>query len=188
MHDNELLEAIARQSETAFRQFYDRYNRLLYKWAYTRTGNAELTEECLQRFWITVWLAPGKIKTDDQGSAKNFLLHHFTYRLLNYIKSIVLNESDKVKSCSLHEVADSLPYNHIEEALNARELSAVVTLLLRELPDSVWEAFRLYWLEGYSAKEVAQELNIAERNALDKIKGSLRFVRKHVGALYPVNL
>lgn len=184
MSDKELLNAISLKNEDAFRQFYEKYNRLLYKWAYTRTGNVEMTEECLQNFWISVWLEPEKIKTNDKGLAKNFLLHHFTYRMLNYIKSIVLNESGKVESCSVHDVQDDLSYSHIEEEFDVREINSVISTLIEELPETVREAFRLYWQEAYSAKEIAQKLKIDERTAAYKIKGGLTLVRKSVDKLY----
>jgi len=184
MSDKELLDAILRKDESAFKQFYGKYNRLLYKWAYNRTGNIEMTEECLQDFWISVWTNPEQIKTNDKGMAKNFLLHHFTYKILNYIKSAILNESDKVESCSPHDVQESLPYSHVEEEFDAREINSIVSRLIQELPEKVQKAFSLFWQEDYSAKKITTELNIDERTAAYQIKSGLSIVRESIGKLY----
>ena len=186
MSDKELLEEISLKSESAFKQFYERYNRLLYRWAYNRTGSIEMTEECLQNFWISVWLEPEKIKTNEKGVAKNFLLHHFTYRMLNFIKSIVLNESDRLECYPLSNVQDSISYNHIEEEFDVLEINSIISKLIQELPESVREVFRLFWEEDFSAKEIAKHLNIDERTASYKIKGGLTYVRKSVDRLYQI--
>jgi len=184
MSDKELLEAISLRDESAFRLFYEKYNRLLYKWAYNRMGNIEMTEECLQNFWIAVWTEPDKIKTNDKGIAKNFLLHHFTYRILNYIKYTFLNESDKMNSFSIDEVQESLPYSHVEEEFDVREINTIITRLIQNLPEKVQEAFELAWQKGYSAKEIAAELKIDERTAAYKIKSGLSLISKSIDKVY----
>lgn len=184
MSDKELLDAISLKNESAFKQFYERYNRLLYRWAYNRTGSIEMTEECLQNFWISVWLEPHKIKTNDKGFAKNFLLHHFTYRMLNFIKDITQNELDRQENYSTGDIQDNLSYSHVEEEFDIQEINLIVSALIQELPENVREAFRLYWQEDYSTKEIAKQLKIDERTASYKIKGGLTLVKKSVDKLY----
>lgn len=184
MSDKELLDAISLKNESAFKEFYERYNRLLYRWAYNRTGSIEMTEECLQIFWISVWLEPHKIKTNDKGLAKNFLLHHFTYRMLNFIKDITQNELDREENYSIGDIQNNLSYSHVEEEFDVQEINLIVSALIEELPENVREAFRLYWQEDYSTKEIAKQLKIDERTASYKIKGGLTLVKKSIDKLY----
>lgn len=183
MTDRDLLDSISCKDESAFRQFYRKYYRLLYSWATRRTGDLELTDECVQEFWIYIWTNPQKIKTDDQGNCKNFLLHHFTWSMLNYINR-QFYELDKSITRPVEEVQDELPYSHVEEELNMQELGDIISRLILELPESIREAFRLYWQENYSVMEIAAELKITERTAAYKVKSGFGIVKKSIPPIF----
>jgi RNA polymerase sigma-70 factor (ECF subfamily) len=183
MSDKELLDAISTKDKVAFEAFYKRYNRLLYKWAYTRVANIELTEDCLQTFWLSVWEKPEKIKTDEQGLAKQFLLRRFTHRMLNSIKKEM---SGALKHYPLlsNEAKDKRPYCHVEEEFNVREIHSLIDRLLQDLPEMLREVCSLRWRRGYSTKEIAMELKIDERTASYKIKDGLAILKKSLKKWY----
>ncbi len=176
MSDKELLDAISTKDKLAFEAFYERYNRLLYKWAYTRVANIELTEDCLQNFWLSVWEEPEKIKTDEQGLAKQFLLRRFTHRILNSIKKEMASAFEHYSLSD--EAQDSQPYCHVEEEFNVQEINLLIDRLLRELPETLREVCTLRWQRDYSTKEIAVKLEIDERTASYKVKNGLSILEK----------
>lgn len=186
MLDKDLLEAIALKDESAFNTFYDRYERLLYEWAYRRTGDIDLTNEITQNFWISVWSKPLLIKTDAEGMARKFLLHHYTYRMLDYLKSAHLKPAGGENRLDMDEVEAKLPYSHIEEEFDFKEINAVINDILQMLPQIDREVVALIWHEELSVKEVAIQLNIDERTVGYKSKRGLSFLKKNIGKLYNI--
>ncbi|WP_352422392.1 sigma-70 family RNA polymerase sigma factor [Proteiniphilum sp.] len=185
MSDKELLDAISTKDKLAFEAFYARYNRLLYKWAYTRVADIELTEDCLQNFWLSVWEEPEKIKTDEQGLAKQFLLRCFTHRILNSIKKEMAGAFEHYPLSD--EAKDSQPYCHVEEELNVQEIHSLIDRLLQELPETLKEVCTLRWRRDYSTKEIAVELKIDERTASYKVKDGLAILKKSLKKWYGDN-
>ena len=82
--DKELLEKIREKNVYAFNEFYNRYATLLYKWVYSRIRNDDACNEVTQDFWASFWENPDIIKINEQGSAKNYLLHFFGFGFLYF--------------------------------------------------------------------------------------------------------
>ncbi len=178
MSDKELIEAISRKDEIAFNVFYNRYYRLLYEWAFRRTSDLEWTDEINQNFWIAIWMEPEIIKTDAKGSANKFLLHHFTYRMLDFLKSSyvkTLSDTDKI---SFKRLENELSYSHVAEEYDIKEFESVINEILRGLPDKVGEIFMMLHGEGYTIKETAEILSINERTVKYKSKQAMDALKK----------
>ncbi|WP_157258727.1 RNA polymerase sigma factor [Dysgonomonas sp. BGC7] len=178
MSDKELIEAISRKDEIAFNAFYNRYYRLLYEWAFRRTCDLELADEITQNFWITIWMAPEVIKTDTKGSANKFLLHHFTYRMLDFLKSSyvkTLSDTDKI---SFERLENELSYSHVAEEYDIKEIESVLNEILRGLPNKMGEVFMMLHKDGYTIKETAEILNINERTVKYKSKQAMDTLKK----------
>jgi len=159
--DKELLDAIGRKDCNAFLAFYKRYARLLQMWALKRTGSKDLTEDISQNFWIIIWTNPAIIKIGDNGSAKDYLIRYFSYRMLDYIKSagaqILGNE------LKLMETVESLSYTHVFEELETNEIHDLINKVIGSLPDLTRDIFDLLWEKDYSVKEAALKLNVSEK-------------------------
>ncbi|MBB4034805.1 RNA polymerase sigma factor (sigma-70 family) [Dysgonomonas hofstadii] len=178
MSDKELIEAISRKDEVAFNIFYNRYYRLLYKWAFRRTCDLELTDEITQNFWITIWVEPKIIKTDTKGSANKFMLHHFTYRMLDFLKSSyakTLSDADKI---SFEKLENELSYSHVAEEYDIKEFESVINEILKGFPDKMGEIFMMLHRDSYTIKETAEILNINERTVKYKSKQAMDALKK----------
>ncbi|GAB6122645.1 RNA polymerase sigma factor [Dysgonomonas termitidis] len=186
MSDKELLEAIFLKDESAFNTFYDRYEQLLYKWAYNRTGDINLTNEITQNFWISVWSEPSLIKTDNKGSARNFLLHHYTYRMLDYLKSSYLKIIGGDNRKDIEEIGTTLPYTHIEEEFDFKEINAIINNIIKMLPEIDRKVITLIWQEELSVKEISRHLKIDERTVNYKSRGGISFIKMNIKNLYKI--
>ena len=186
MSDKELLEAIALKDEQAFNTFYDRYEKLLYKWAYNRTGDINLTNEITQNFWIKVWSEPALIKTDDKDSARNFLLHHYTYRMFDYLKSSYFKLIGGETRKDIDEIDAVMPYTHVEEEFNFKEVNNIINSILEMLPEIDREVITLIWQEELSIKEISRYLKIDERTVHYKSKDGISFIKKNIKKLYNI--
>jgi len=176
--DKQLIENICQRKETAFNEFYNRYFRLLYDWAFRRTGDFDMTDDITQNFWISVWSEPSLLKTDAAGSANKFLLHHFTYRMLDYLKSSYVKTLSEKNRVSFEEIENELINSSSSEEYDIKDFEKVVTEILQEMPGKMAEIFILHHREGYTIRETAEKLQMNERTVKYKSKECISAVKK----------
>lgn len=175
--DKLLLEAIANKDEKAFNVFYKRYASLLYKWALNRIGNPYVANDIAQDFWSNLWLNPHSIKTNDTGSAKNFLLHFYTFRILDYLRA----PSNKVKTVDSEEeltsLQNTLSYSHILEEIEEKEIHSLIDKVIEGLPELTRDIFVHRWKEQHSIKETASHFEVDEKTVYNRTFVALTAIR-----------
>lgn len=160
--DKDLLEAIySQKDEVAFKVFYDRYAKLLHNWATKRTGNKEVSNDVVQNFWIIFWSTPHAIKVDENGEARKYLIHYFSYRMFDYLRSAA---AKVIGDEQLFEgVKSSANYSHILEELEVNEILALIDEIVLHLPETTREIFQFVWENNHSVKEAAVHFNVSEK-------------------------
>ena len=181
--DQVLIDRITNKDNAAFYEFYNRYAALLYRWAYNRVGSEEITEEITQEFWAQFWLNPFQIKTNEAGNAKNYLLHFFTYRVLDYIRA---NLSKKIFSNigdDFELLSKSLIYTHISEEIEEKEIYALIDEIISTLPELTQKVFNHRWRDDLSTEETAQLLDIDEKAVYNRMHIAINIIREKVSAM-----
>lgn len=177
--DKNLLESIEAKDERAFNEFYKRYSSLLYRWAFNRIGDADIANDIAQDFWSNLWLNPGNIKTNDEGSAKNFLLRFYTFRILDYIRANPKEKSlDREKQLSALE--NTLSYSHILEEIHEKEIYSLIDEVLQELPELTRTVFDYRWKKNYTIKETSERLDVDEKVVYNRTFTALTAIRGRV--------
>lgn len=175
-----LLKQIESKDGKAFEMFYRRYSSLLYKWAYNRIGKDDHVEDLLQDFWSNLWIDPTKIKTDENGNAKKFLLHFFTYRVLDYIRKNMNHQLLTNYEDGMENLSRSMLYSHIIEEIEAKELTLLIDQIIDTLPEITQLVFNLRWKENRSPQETAVLLEIDEKAVYNRMHTALNIIRKQV--------
>lgn len=174
--DKSLLEAIATKDERAFNEFYKRYSSLLYRWALNRIGNSDAANDVAQEFWSNLWVNPHNIKTNDEGVAKNFLLHFFTFRVLDYLRTY--SKEKPVNSQEQLEVLkNTMSYTHILEEIHEKEIHSLIDEVLKDLPELTRMVFDYRWKRNYSIKETSEKLDIDEKVVYNRTFSALSIIR-----------
>lgn len=73
-----------------------------------------------------------------------------------------------------------------EQVSDGLQVQALMQLI-QALPDDYRLCFNLYAIEGYSHKEIAQQLSISEANSKMRVSRARGILRKHIEKLYEVN-
>lgn len=178
--DRELLEAIADRDEKAFNEFYKRYSFLLYKFALNRMGNTDASNDVGQEFWSNLWLKPQNIRTNDMGSAKNFLLSFYTYRILDYLRSPNQKEKAIDSEEELTSLENSLSYSHILEEIEEKEIHTLIDKVIEGLPELTRDIFVHRWKEQHSIKETASHFEVDEKTVYNRTFVALTAIRGKV--------
>jgi RNA polymerase sigma factor (sigma-70 family) len=176
--DKHLLEAIGNKDEKAFKLFYDRYARLLLSSAFRRTGNKAISDDIVQNFWIIFWSKPEVIKVDEHGAARRYLMHYFTYRMLDYLKSAAVKVLGN--EALLDATKNSVNYSHVQEDMQLQEILDVIDEVISHLPDTTKEIFKYIWENNYSVKEAALHFNVSEKVIRNRYNGVLGSVQAKV--------
>jgi RNA polymerase sigma-70 factor (ECF subfamily) len=176
--DEELLESVSRQDVKAFDTLYEKYNRLLYKRVYRRLENHWQSQEVMQNLWISIWEKPSFVKTDERGSAKGFLYHYLSWRVLDSIRKEAFNCIAAANHEPLESVEDMLSYVHVSEEYEFKELELQIDYILNGLPEQTVEVFVLHWRKGYSFKEISNLLSMDEQTVRRKSKESISVLRR----------
>lgn len=161
MRDIDLLNAIIIRDLSAFNLFYAKYCHVLYSWAEKKLLFEEDLEDLLQNFWIWIWSYPEQVKTDEQGSAKSFLLHVLSCRIMDWIRK----QSTSPVLCGeewLDSSKDEFMYFHIQEEIDAKELLQEVRRQVCNMPIQARRIFRLRYVEHVPTKDIAARFSIAE--------------------------
>ncbi|MGA9639360.1 RNA polymerase sigma factor [Flavobacterium sp.] len=180
--DKDLLEAIySQKDEAAFKVFYDRYAKLLHNWANKRTGNKEVTNDVVQNFWIIFWSTPYAIKVDENGEARKYLIHYFSYRMFDYLRSAA---AKVIGDEQLFDGVKSLAnYSHVFEELEVNEILTFIDEIVLNLPETNREIFQFVWESKHSVKEAATHFNVSEKVIRTKYNKVLTAVQSKVQLL-----
>ncbi|CDF80316.1 RNA polymerase sigma-70 factor [Formosa agariphila KMM 3901] len=160
--DKALLTAIYEfKDEKAFKSFYDKYANLLLNWTIKRTQNKDLSEDIVQNFWVVFWSKPYAIKTDDDGCARKYLIHYFSYRMLDYLRTSASKTFGN--DFPLESIKEQDSYLHIIEDIQVNELLEMIDNVLQNFPEFTQDIFTKVWNDNLTVKEASIALNVSEK-------------------------
>lgn len=181
--ENELLQAVVKGEETAFRELMNRYWNKMYSNIFYHCKQQELAEELTQDLFVTVWQKREQLQEIKQ----------FDAWLYTIAKNLVLGAFRK-KVLPLLDADNFDPLFHDDglsgvDLLELKELHSVLNNEIAQLPPQLQRAFTLHRIQGLSHEEVAAQMNISRfssqtyvaratimlRTALSKYSGKAGF-------------
>lgn len=185
--DKDLLIAIYdNKDETAFKVFYDKYAKLLLNWATKHTGNRDVAADISQNFWVIFWSKAYAIKTDETGTARKYLIHYFTYRMLDYMRSSAAKTFGG--DLEMEKIHKDESYLHIIEEMQVNDILDMIEDTLKNLPDLSQKIFRQIWENNQSVKETSIELGVSEKITRTHYKKVMTIVQDQTRALLQTNV
>lgn len=181
--DASLLKQIEEGKTYYFNLLYDRYNRLFYRWIYTRVGDKKVAEEIAQQFWIQIWKNPSYFKSNGKGCIKDYFLWILTFRILDYRKSAVADSCDE--STLLAQAEKSLSYSYLLNDIPANDIYAMISETMENHPQLTEDVALLRLNEMYSEKQTASALNILPNMERTGLWNTLLVMRDRLLGLYP---
>jgi len=176
--DISLLTQIAERKTHYFNILYERYNRLFFRWIFTRVGNKEVAKEIAQNFWLQIWNDPDYFKRCGKSCVKDFFLRVLTFKILDYLKSSAMRNSGE--QILLYEIEKSLSYTHVLEEMEMREIYKILDDVLANVPQLTKDIFTLRYNEEYSVNETASALNISPKRVRLRYQGVLTMLKEQL--------
>ncbi|MES2727441.1 MAG: RNA polymerase sigma factor [Bacteroidota bacterium] len=153
MTDNELVQACIQNDSIAQKQLFEQYAAMLLGVCFRYAHNQEEAEEILQLGFIKIFKNIKKFRFE--SALKTWMIRIIINTALNYVKA---NEKVKWES-DIDVLLDNNSFS--VEQLHQIDLHTLMKCI-QELPTGYRLVLNLFAIEGYSHKEIAEELNINE--------------------------
>jgi RNA polymerase sigma-70 factor, ECF subfamily len=167
--DEQLISGIRLGNHDVFTWLYsDLFQKL--SWASLRyVRDASISEEIVQDVFLRIWEHPEEI-----ASVK--ILKPYLYRMVINQSINYLNRQKNIEQHHLR-IADELNDEYIENLIEDFALKELLIKEIDRLPEQCRKVFQLSRIENLKYREIAEQLNIAEKTVENHIVNALRILR-----------
>lgn len=169
--DEQLIERLKSSDDEAFTEIYQRYAETLYRFAWNILKDEAECKDAIQEIFVWIWSNRNKLKI---RVLKYYLLAAVKYRLIKAIQHS--KRKDEILSTRSLPMVPS-----IEEAVELKELKAIILQFTQTLPPRAKEIFQLSRNEYLSNREIATRLKINEKTVENQMTITLRKLRHTLG-------
>lgn len=178
LSDNELIHLLRQDDEKALSALYLRYWHKLLSVACHRLDDPEGAEEVVQDIFFALWQRRGSL--DIKYSLSTYLAVAVKYRIINLMdKQYRLRNKEKLLPPAVESEAS------IEEYIFEKELWERIEASIKQLPSKCQIVFRMSREKGMSNKQIAAELDIAEKTVEAHMSKALRDIRGNLTSIVP---
>jgi len=167
-----LVRSLSKGNLLAFNSLYRGYSNRLYRFAFGYLKSEDEAEELVQEVFTIIWEKRAELK--DELSFKSFL---FTIAF-NIIRKHFRTKSYMFEYFK-NEVGDDLDFS-TSKTVTYESLKQYITELADRMPERRKEIFIKSRLEGFSIKEIAEQLNISHKTVENQLSEALKFIRSNL--------
>jgi RNA polymerase sigma-70 factor (ECF subfamily) len=174
--DQQLLLRIAKGDEKAFRTVYDHFYNGLYFYAHKLTGNREEAEDITLQAFTKLFERAKELENDIH--MRRWLYITVRNAAIDYLK-----KGNHLQEQPFEWQKMVLQEQDMEEVMIENEMIRRLYEAIEALPDQRKKIFRMIYIEGLKAREVAALLNISENTVNTQKKRALATLRSTVPTL-----
>ena len=169
MTDEELVRACLNKNQKAQRKLFEKYSSVMFGVCLRYTSSTNDARDVLQEAFIKVF---SKIDNYSfKGSFEGWIRRIVVNTALDFIRK---NKKMQL-NLSIEDVGYGLKKNQfVVEDLTAKELMKII----QNIPAGYRTIFNMYAIEGYSHKEIAQELEISENTSKSQLSRARAVIKK----------
>jgi len=177
--DSSLVKKIKKGDEKAFELLFYRYYPRLFAFAREVVQSENIANDMVQDVYLKLWEKRGDLR---DISVKNLLYTMVRNQCLNYLRDRRVINNKKVTLSDMNQIEEL--YNidfqsKIPDKLLEQQLNEEIQQVMNKLPEKAREVFRLSRIKGLQNKEIAEELNVSQKNVEKHISKALQLFRKY---------
>jgi RNA polymerase sigma-70 factor, ECF subfamily len=173
IEDAELLEAVAKQDQTAMAALFDKYSRLVYSIALRVLREPDLAEDVMQEVLLQVWRQPGGFVAQ-RGSLGAWLAVVARNRSIDVIRR-------RAHLTPLEELVLPEPRS-LQRAVEEDHLMDQVRGAVETLPSEQQSPLHMAYFEGLTHTEISERTGTPLGTVKTRIRTALATVRKALEA------
>ncbi|SKB39525.1 RNA polymerase sigma-70 factor, Bacteroides expansion family 1 [Sphingobacterium nematocida] len=175
--DIELADLVRSADDRAFKEIYDRYNKLLYLFAYNKLRNKEEAKDVVQD--VFAWLLNNRTRFAINSSVSSFLYKS----VLNKIFDIFRHQSVIRKYIEQGDHYIDIDSTETDYLIREKDIAQMIRQEIDAMPQKMKEVYLLRFEQYLSAKEIAEQLNISENTVNTHLKRAAKKLRDNLGML-----
>ncbi|OYD41685.1 RNA polymerase sigma factor [Sphingobacterium cellulitidis] len=175
--DIELADLVRSADDRAFKEVYDRYNELLYLFAYNKLRNKEEAKDVVQE--VFAWLLNNRARFAINSSVSSFLYKS----VLNKIFDIFRHQSVIRKYIEQGDHYIDIDSTETDYLIREKDIAQMIRQEIDAMPQKMKEVYLLRFEQYLSAKEIAEQLNISENTVNTHLKRAAKKLRDNLGML-----
>jgi RNA polymerase sigma-70 factor (family 1) len=180
-NEAEMLQLLARGSEYAFTQVFDRYHGRVFGTALKILRSRELAKDIAQEVFLKVW--DRRIAFSEVQNLEAFIFTMTRNLTLNYLEKAANEQAANHKFSAQHKSVN----NTTDHPLADQQYEQLLKQTLELLPPQQKLVYELSRIEGLNHEDIARRLNISHWTVNNHITSALKFIRNrlepHIGPL-----
>lgn len=175
--DVQLIALMKDNNEAAFREIYERYNGLLFSYAFRRLQIKEGAKDVVQEVFINLW-------ENREGFVLKTYLSGFLYKsVLNKILDIWKHDKVVRKHILSQPLEIDVDSNETDFLIREKEIVALIEKEIAFMPSRMREVYKLKNKEYLSSKQIAVELGISENTVATQLQRASTRLKDKLGLI-----
>ena len=176
LSDESLIEKIASSDETAFKEVYNRYNKVIFNYLNRLVFDKTALEDLFQNTFLKVFSKADKFNS--KYKFKSWIYKIATNEYLDYYKKL---KRDKSK-LSLNDdlLYDKVNDYDIEQVIYDQQKLSCFFDALKEISSPFKEAFVMRRMQGLSLAETSIALNVSDRTVKNYCDKAEAFIKSYL--------
>ncbi len=169
MSDTELVIAIKKGDENAFKIMFNRYHKSVFAYMISVSKDNNLAADITQQAFIALWET--KTMLNSTKPPKGYLFKIAYNRYIDYCRKVKREKT----------FIDEFKYNTLQQVVNAEDdLDKKLKKLkkvIEALPAKCQEILKLNKIEGLKYKEIAEHLDISQKTVESQMRIAFKKIR-----------
>ncbi|WP_028296524.1 RNA polymerase sigma-70 factor [Olivibacter sitiensis] len=170
LSDDELIALVKSSDDLAFEEIYNRYWKRMLSVAANKVERIEDAEEIVQDIFVSLWNRREAIEI--KSSLDHYLAVAVKYKVIK-----ALDKNSNKQKYIAYLGSNGYVDDSTREWLEFEELKNQLSLWVGQLPEKCRIVYQLSREVGFSQKEIAQHLNIAEKTVEAHIVKATKVLR-----------
>lgn len=176
--DAQLYIRMRAKDQSALEELYDRYERLVYSFAYRMTQNAQMAEDTVQEVFIKLWKEHAPY-TEDKGKFSSWLLTMTRNTSLDALRKKGKQQEVGLLDKDAEQI--KVPIEEMpEQMLEWKEKGTVLRKAINRLKVDQRTIVELFYFHGLSQESISSKLDIPLGTVKSRIRLALQHLRKHL--------
>jgi len=177
LSDEELSSLLSNGDQRAYEQFYQRYFRLLYTYAYKKLRDEEQAKDILQEFFTDLWHK--RQTTVFNSSISGYFFSAVNNRIINHFSRETI-KSKYIESFSSFLNGENDTTDHL---VRENQLMELIEAEIQALPIKMRQVFKMSRKLHLSNREIADQLEISERTVETQVSNALYRLRTKLSVI-----
>ncbi|HLR38630.1 MAG TPA: RNA polymerase sigma-70 factor [Chitinophagaceae bacterium] len=172
--DNDLILMLKQGDKEAFNEIYNRYENDLRDAAFRQLHSADDAKDVVQEVFISLFIRYDKLQITH--SLEAYLFTAIKYKSLNHIRSNRIRKKHINRLSASSSSTETTP----AKILYLKELNQQIRYIIASLPKKCRQVYLLSRKEGFTYRDIANELGISISTVEKHIIKALRIIRSRL--------